>query len=277
MNKKSITASFLAGATCTAIAFLFAPEYWLMGTITGIFGGQVASHISYDFGEFLRAVKTALSVSVELWELLSGILKAFAQWLVAAGPILLPIIILTATRYIRVSLSTPYFHATQATLQEVLMTFASVAVIMVILVNLGVNRCHRYWQPSLWNSEYDHANHVWDAKVKGYKESQITYLLAIWWILVGIAIVLRFVIKLLIVLWVLTPWQVYLAIRSRERALCGLYGSLGGLISFFAAPIGAPQILFILFGGTLGVALGMLDKKVIAPLFQTKALAQAEQ
>ena len=110
-------------------------------------------------------------------------------------------------------------------------------------------------------------------------DKNITYKNVIYVIILGLSVILESLIwtiwkYIAIGIWEILHllgkflWYLFKIIHSRERILCAVDGTIGGTLSYFyfspTAGSFPAQVTLVIFGGLLGMALGVLNWEIIS-------------
>ena len=271
-------ACFIGGFVLCIVALLIIPTFWWLGILAGLASGYLA----YEFREVRRAVPKALTaVNEDFTETLgyaaNGLRKFAAQPHPFAYPSILVGMILFGLIWYKLWTTNPQ-QGVSGFLADLIFGFILsgflsllAACLMFLSIRgvaiLGAERGAKvFWQ------RWDLRERTPQQRIQsGLIQKPLTYANAYLWLLGGIVLMLlslvvggpiglvRFVVALIRL------------IHSNERVLCGVDGTLGGLIALWAfwhyAPASDSLIIAVFVavcGGALGAALGIADWKFIS-------------
>ncbi len=271
-------ACFIGGALCAAVALIFSPAFLWLGVLAGVAGG----YVSYEFRATLRAIPVAwrqtegkfTKIGKEVYLRLWKYAQVRHPFVYSAVVLALPV-----TAWL---ISQIYGETPRDLLWILLMApvaFIDVVFLMTGLLfafaSLGCRREGCYWE----YGRYDpiQSEEVWsrferDWQKDGYSEKPLTYGNAWRWLVLGLGGIFVFLLWTWWT-WLLRSgaqffWNLVRLIHSKERYLCAIDGTLGGLISYvmLAQPstTSMAQVTLVLFGGLLGAALGVLNWELVS-------------
>ena len=287
MNKlrKIAFACFIGGALCVAVSVMVTPAFWWLALAAGMVGG----YLSYEFKEVLRAIPTALQRTAEAWE---KNLAKYCEWRTKAQPfLLLPVIIGTPVCVWIMWLLCPLFtcnwaepsliYVIEYDFMVLCVFFAVHCVILGLFVFLSylgaIVSEHCYWKPSYLDIEWPEREQTLIRD--GYQLMPVTYRNTARWFAKGILLVAWFFIwplwkHLVIGIWraicflARFGWHLFRLIHSKERVLCAIDGTIGGVIVYlwFASGVESlpGQIILVFFGGLLGAGLGVANYEIVS-------------
>ena len=285
-------ACFLSGLAFGCVAFLYAPLLWWLGIIAGFACG----YVSYEFGKVpsmsgiysgLRSslhscvrVSSAVSEDVQTWcskphpftyislfvsslicyrwpfpVLAEGITEPGTLFVVAVVPILMLPLVLIAQ-------------------------IVSVPIVIIAYIGARVGEKCYWWPPlvlaitdeeceeelkrlessGLEKKPLNYAN-VTRWLVKGLWAITFFFMWTLWkYLCIAILATFRFAAQFL--------WRQCMRVLTHRRLLCGVDGTLGGVVSYYLFEehvTSGPEIaLAILFGGVLGMSLGILHWRSVS-------------
>lgn len=270
-TRKIAAACFIAGALFCTAALLLAPRYWWLGLLAGLAGG----YVSYEFREFLAAVpvawRQAQGKGSSAWRKTIAWVKG---WLAQPHPFAYAALIfslplslwigrclwLEATSWVE---SFWLVMAFPVLLADV---YVVVAMILYILAFIGARTGERcFWLPFFTKYSQEIVDReTRSLEEQGYRRKDLTYGNVLHWAALGLGLVLLAPAKLTARFLRRLFWL----IRSRERVVCAIDGTLGGLISYWWLGPGATslmeKIVLVICGGLLGAAFGVFDYEVFS-------------
>lgn len=286
-TKKIAIACFVGGVLCSSVALVFTPDYWWLGLLAGFAGG----YLGYEFREACKAIPVALRATrnggTVAWD---GAVDRVREWRSHDHPfaytgvfLVLPLTIWFAPSFVDFVLGSGSLGI-GITVAVVFLPLALVEIgyvlvlPIVFLAFIGARLGERcYWRPFI--SEYDQVEHAAMLSARGYCEKPLTYGNVLRWAAEGLGITALFFVWTLWKYLAIRVWQcVYFACRflwhlfrlihSEKRVLCGIDGTLGGMISYVwlisPSALFAEQVLLVLFGGLLGAAFGVVNWEIVS-------------
>lgn len=277
-TRKIAWACFIGGALCAAVALIFSPAFLWLGVLAGVAGG----YVSYEFRATLLAIPIAWRQTVgKGYKIGKEVYLRLRDYVQVKHPFVYSAVVLALP--VTVWLISQIYGETPRDLLWILL-MAPVAFIDVVFLmtgflfafaSLGCRREGCYWE----YGRYDpiQSEEVWrrferEWQKDGYSEKPLTYGNAWRWLAIGSGVVLVFL------LWTWWTWLLRLGARffwnlvrlisSKEREVCSICGTVGGLISYFwfatsAASLGE-MILLVIYGGLLGAVLGVVYWEVVS-------------
>jgi hypothetical protein len=304
MDTKKIAAGcFVGGVLFGVVALMCAPEYWWLGVLAGMASGYIGYEFREFLAAIPLAARTAWHESSQLWQLRHipadawyKITDEVREWLAKPHPFFYGAVIVTAAwSWIWVSwfietitASGPqpsaigWFIATWC----MLCIFCCVIYVsmtpLLLFAYIGACREKQFWYPFLMPSRLkddEGRQEVADYLARGFAQQPITYANVARWVAKGIGRTVLFFVwtiwkYLSIGLWFVLSY-IALCVRnivvltySHPRILCAVHGTLGGVMSYkvlYTPQMSvAAQIMFVVFGGILGVFFGLVAKEVIS-------------
>ncbi|MEY2641217.1 MAG: hypothetical protein RL150_610 [Candidatus Parcubacteria bacterium] len=288
-------ACFIGGALCAAVAASVAPQFLWLATLAGIAGG----YFGYESRQALTIVPRALhfagirapmAVINSIVVFFRGVVRYFCRKhpFMYAGAVLalavLEVVNNMFTQFLGLAEEgiSQKIQAAKAFCIFVILT-GVLSLPFVVLAWIGSNHQKKYWWPParLYGIEdgsppdWQELQHREQLLKEGYSEEKLGYGNAYRWMVYGALIVLYrtpraifwdFPRVLGVGLFRFT-WYLFKQIHCRERVLCALDGTIGGLIAFWLGGNGtttAGYVLLILSGGLIGAGLGVLSYKLIS-------------
>lgn len=272
---------FIGGALFTAMALILAPQFRLLAVFAGFSGG----YLSYRFSEVRRAfalavkfaARAALAPFVGIYHFLTRVLsrvhlavKGFAEATAAFFRHPIPFFWPSLLVFF---LTTPWWWETLAhgmgmgaIIGRAMAAAFLPYIVLKLLAHLGIERRKLYW----FTPDVPEAP-SWDKRPKEYKPVPLTYPSAYKWVVLGIPIALYNLVRAtwaLLVFSVLATRYTLRYIHSHERLLCGIDGTLGGLVAYWVLrshAVGFEQkLLLVLMGGLIGAAIGVANWEVVS-------------
>ncbi len=290
-------ACFIGGVVCVAIAVLVIPSYWLLGLLGGIAGGFLSGYITFDLAEVRRKVPEALrrakaKTSHAFVEIAWTITAEVKKWASKPHPFLPLMVVLVGlylwTVFPLVSDFQAFLPQRNKTLTYFVMVvlafewaFFSIIIPAVAFTGLactGALKVDNVYWPNLLSEK--------EAKRRGLRQVSLTklniYLFAIkgliYWIIQSCIFLCWRIWKYTAIgLWhagcFITRFlgHLFKLVHSQQRLLCGVDGTLGGLIALTgfclygpATPTTTEYLTVTLFGGLIGAALGIADWELVS-------------
>lgn len=258
-TKKIAMACFIGGVFFTAIAFWVAPAFWWLGMLAGFVGG----YLGYEFRETLRVVpvawRTARTGSKVVSSGVAEIVSALKGFLLKPHPfgylsLFLTIILCGLTisnEWITLTERAKSSAFGAAMLRTTLFSllWGGLMAVINLIASLGGATVPLSYRKGFY--------------YLGRGAGQIIIFFT-WIIWKGLAIVLwrslKFVGHFL--------WEIFIIIHRRERLLCALDGTLGGMVAFlWLAPTAetlAAKAAVVVFGGILGAGFGVVNYEFVS-------------
>lgn len=300
-TKKIAIACFIGGVLFGITAFCVAPMFWWLGTLAGIAGG----YISYEFRDACKAVPIALRAagraSIKEWD--STIAKA-TKWFSEPHPFIYPALVVVVPSFlwffgyplivgtmvegmiaeepISMLFASFMMVAAYAVIVAMCMLFTDFAIGLIFtLAFIGARAGLRYyWQPFvLIDDDKKRRAHIRKLKAAGYRERPLTYWNVLLWMAVGMGVIIRFLVWTMwkelfigictaIAFIGLSAWNLFKLIHSKERILCALDGTLGGMAAWlWLAPTAETLVAkaaVVIFGGIIGAGLGVINYEFVS-------------
>lgn len=297
MEKKKIAlACFIGGVICAAVAFIFTPNLWWLG----LFAGFASGYLSYEFRQVLQAIPEAWHAacrgSRSMWE---AEIKKLKTWFAKPHPFVypgaligIPLFTWLARGFIAECFRVIVFGP-DPLLAAIIVGFCLIVMALFILffcvplilsipfytlAFIGARVAERcYWTPFLM--EQHEELHKEQLLSRGYLQEPLTYKNAFRWMIKGLLQVVLFfvwtlwkglVIGICRVIWVIMCflWHLFNLIHSKKRVLCGIDGTIGGMVAylcFHSMYLSIPQhMLIVVFGGLLGAMFGVLNWEIVS-------------
>ena len=251
---------------------------------------MAGGYISYEFREVRKAISIALRAagrgSVYAWD---GLFASAKTWLSrphpfgysaallaipvwgTLGPALINEVLLSGKHPIFMSVLFVEFYAI-----SVMISLGVIGIMAMIGARIS-ERC--YWVPTMEFSGSDQQKWFAEMRGKGYREVPVTYAGVLRWSAKGLGLTVLFFIWMLwkylaIAVWATIcflgrfAWHLFKLIHSEKRVLCAIDGTLGGAMSyiwFASSAMSFPeQVVFVVFGGLLGAAFGVVNWEIIS-------------
>lgn len=290
-------ACFIGGVVCVAIALLVVPTYWLLGLLGGVAGGFLSGYITFDFAEVRRKVPEALRrAKADTNQAFVAIADAVKRWASKPHPFLPMVLVLvalylwsvfalidveSASRIARGKTPVDLVDYIITPLLWAIMTVAFPFMGLAGLVWTGAQRVDRvYWVG------FPHDISAGIARMKGLRRVSLTYLNIyafaikglIYWIIQSVIFLCWRMWKYAVIgLWLAGSfvarffWHLFKLVHSQQRLLCGVDGTLGGLIALVGfylygpvTPTPTEYLTVALFGGLIGAALGIANWELVS-------------
>lgn len=296
-TKKIAIACFVGGVLCSSVALIFSPGYWWLGLLAGFAGG----HLSYEFREVLKAIPVAFRSAGSQCSTVCGFLRRIwgeartsinskCPFLHLTMLLNLPImcfIFFYLSSYVvaesdveGLSFRRVVFYGIWLFLIITAYGYGGVYFVLCLLADIGAKKWEKcYWLPLAFESSEDKEKTLTKLKAKGFSEKPLTYTNVCRWVAEGLGITVRFFVwtfwkELVVGTWKvlffigLFFWCLFRIIHSEKRVLCGIDGTLGGMISYVwlisPSALFAEQVLLVVFGGLLGAAFGVVNWEVVS-------------
>ncbi|MFH0892615.1 MAG: hypothetical protein V1867_07640 [Candidatus Falkowbacteria bacterium] len=284
-TKKIAVACFIGGVICCGTALVFSPAYWWLGLFAGFAGG----YLSYEFREIFRAVPHALRAASVASREYAHLRKeeffaSIKAWFRRPHPFLYTglIVMLPVAFWLFPILWEEVNGMPEPLLTKVVIIcvfsfgicFVSVMAVIIpfwLLAAIGAESKGVYWRKCY------HEPFRW---VTGNgQEVPATFANAVEWAIRGIFVIIKFFVwtlwkRLVIAVYRALCytgrffWYLFKLVHSEKRILCALDGTIGGAVSYiwFASVAATPveQMVFIIFGGLLGAALGVINWEIVS-------------
>lgn len=253
--RKIVVGCFVGGFfVCAALAFALPSGLRWLSPVIGI----IAGYLAYDFREVIVATPASLQLAWKgslqtFWE----VLEAFRAWCAEPHPFLFFGAALTA--YPSIWFVATYGGKARWVMGTVVFSYAAVvgSGLVALLVFIGARsfgeRCFQLQAG------------------RGYRLGPITYWNVLRWAVKGLGLILLYCV------W--TWWtrglrlagrfccELYRLIHCQGRLVCAVYGTVGGLLTWWLASTSAQtmsqQIALCIVGGLVGAALGRLDYELV--------------
>ena len=288
-TKKIVVGCFVGGATCSIVAIVLMPAFWLLGLMAGAAAGFTAGYIGYDFMAILRAVPTAREKTREA---LIKMHKSFptkrkAAFMFYSGTV----------QFMFTSMFLGFFffgfgHARLARPETVDWEATGLVALFLLVVIPFISSIFFIFVSS---------NDFVDGSTEEQRNDFTTMKKLAFWLFfplslpyAGICVIkyaaiglwrlpvalrwlsLRILPAFLVIkedcqtivrAVALFVWNLFLLIHRKERTICAIDGTLGGLISIFTLSPSVETLtqksMLILFGAMLGVFIGVLNYELV--------------
>ena len=285
-TRKIAVACFIGGFVCYLIAAAFAPMFWWIGLLAG----TAAGYVMYDLRGFMIAFPPAFKeacgsfgeVFAKKWNKTVAELTDFLQkkhpFIYAATVIgfivMYPMMPSLIEGYTPIHTKYLQWNSLQIFAFGIYTSFftyflclamftlgvASTAWLLMFFAKFGAASISKQY----WRGEFIDRDEEEFLVSMGRSEAPLTYWNAYKWLLYGI-------IACSITVWTFIlalGWGVFRRVHSEKRLLCGIYGAIGGIVSYlYIAPAGcslAMHLTIVVFGGCLGAFLGVLGRKILS-------------
>ncbi len=271
---------FIGAVVCTAVAFLFAPHLFWVGTLAGFCTG----YLSYRFSDILESIPRSVSIARiqsqrRFWQVKKG-LSQFWGWIKKPHPYLLFSILGAPSGIITLYLLfRAYPPATDAEIAQVVafigvgFIFALAAPALLVAFTIYGASHHKFGK-KIASSEVTpeqigyRYSRVYSLALRGLLIFLYEILLTLVWRLwkrlaIGITYCFYFISKFL--------WILFKFIHSRERVLCGVDAAIAGTFTYLVCInthlLPRETSLIVFLGGVMGAVLGLLNYALISKRF----------
>ena len=293
-RKKIAFACFIGGCLCTSVALLVVPEFWWFGVLAGLISGYLA----YDFKEVILAIPKVIKASYyNSTQFINLTFDDIIDWLTDPHPFIYPGIVISIYPIYLFILETNIMNVSELFSKNfssgviyIVVTPLMIAVIgfVCVMISAGVVALFsfigsNYWEKVEWYNIHEippSKEKLQELAKEGLSSAEITYLRAYRWFIKGILFSFFFIsirIPLAIAKFFFigfipfafeAAWYLFKLIHSKERVLCSLDGTIGGVVTYFLfTPRELPihqQIVIVLFGGILGTGFGILNWEIVS-------------
>jgi hypothetical protein len=256
-------ACFIGGVTLCLVALLVAPAFWWLGIVAGFASGYIA----YEFREVFRAIPEAIEVTKTVGGLFGEALKMMFEdviaWFRKQHPFIYPPLL------VAIPLGVFGFFSLHATGAAVIQYYPLSLLIAEVFLSF-------VWGAIIWVAFFMLLG-LFVVMADGFDEvgvEDVTYRVYVTLLITGARNILR------VVCWgmwkrlAMVVWTLIRLIHSNERVLCGVDGTLGGLIALWAfwnyasTPTSFITTMFVaLCGGVIGTVLGIANWELISKRF----------
>lgn len=279
-------------ALASAIAAVFCCVFWkVIDPEYGIAAGLAAGYLSFRFRAVLGAIPSAWSETLTELDLArEDIIQGCSEvraWLKRAHPFVYPSIFATCVTgwvlvhrwitplkewYIAQGRSLDRFDVATLFMVVAILCYLVSLSLFVGFAFLGARKWEKcYWYPFLMIEEGRprEKHEKEDLERDGLQQKPLTYANVFRWAGKGVLMIAFPILKFFwIVLSGLCLFLLHLAgiIYSKERVLCAIWGTTGGVIACVAlAPASLLEYLaFFVFGGLLGGVLGVFNYEILS-------------
>jgi len=279
-TRKIATACFIGGFICAAVAVAVNPMFWWMGMLAGFASGYLA----YEFRETLQVVPVAWQNAKKGGNVFWQKFQKALVWFFKPHPFWHSLVLIYC---FSLWLLFPIFSRT---------VFESKGIIegLIVLICLSVmsSAFLFFILSALIISGAEQEGHKVDffALEEHYykgKMEALTYRQALDWMIKGVAELMAELIATVLYfcfwqIWVGAVWAIwqmvcffcrfsknfFILIHSQKRLLCGIDGTIGGVIAYIWLASSSTGIrentLLCIFGGLIGAGFGIINYEIVS-------------